>query len=147
MRLTIARLEETPLGTASGPLTYTEYLSYVVSSGNPWFDSGGTFATVDAQMGVYTYTFARDGYPATFTHTIGAQIDRPIQAGGPTLHANPIFDFVPPAGRRHGPRAGDDQRSATSATTRSPSTAAAVVRSSSVSSATRQLTGGAGEFG
>ena len=104
VRMTIAHLEENPLATASGTLTYTEYVSYVVSSssGNPGFDSGGTFATVDAQTGVHTYTFKTKlpaGYAAAQTHTVGAQVDRPNpEAGGPTLHANPIFDFVPVGG-------------------------------------------------
>ena len=101
VRMTIAHLEENPLPTASGTLTYTEYVSYVVSSssGNPGFDSGGTFATIDPQVGVSTYTFKTKlpaGYSAGETHTVGAQVDRPNpDADGPTLHANPIFDFVP----------------------------------------------------
>jgi len=104
VRMTIAHLEENPLQTASGPLTYTEYVSYVVSgsSGNPGFDSGGTLATIDAQTGVYTYTFKTKlpaGYSANLTHTVGAQVDRANpEAGGPTLRANPVFDFVPAGG-------------------------------------------------
>lgn len=103
VRMTIAHLDATSLTTAGGPLVYTEYLSYVLGgSGNPGFDSGGTFATVDAQSGVYTYTFATKlpgGYPATQTHTVGAQVDRTNpESGGPTLRANPILDFVPAGG-------------------------------------------------
>jgi OmcA/MtrC family decaheme c-type cytochrome len=103
VRFTIAHLDEDVQQTASGPLTYTEYLSYVLGgSGNPGYDSGGTLATVDPQAGVHTYTFKTKlpgGFPASFTHTVGGQVDRPNpESGGPTLRANPIFDFVPAGG-------------------------------------------------
>src|SRR5205085_2060346 len=102
VRMTIARLEENPLQTANGTLTYTEYVSYVVGgSGNPGFDSGGTFAP-DDRSGVYTYTFKTKlpaGYDPNLTHTVGAQIDRTNpEPGSPTLHANPIRDFRPAGG-------------------------------------------------
>ena len=62
-------------------------------------DSGGTFTLVDAEAGTYTYTFSTmlpAGFPATLTHSVGAEIERTFQ--GEDLVANPIFDFVPAGG-------------------------------------------------
>jgi OmcA/MtrC family decaheme c-type cytochrome len=91
VRFTIAQLN-----------TDGNYQNYIMnSSGQPTFDSGGTFATVGS--GTYTYTFATDitadpMYNPALTQTVGAQIEREITSpvGTPFQQAvNPYFNFVP----------------------------------------------------
>ncbi len=100
VRFTIARLDvvDVPVEGLSTP--FTRYRSYIVpSAGQPGYDANGTLALVDAAAGRYTYTFATQlpaGYPATATHTVGAQVER--EYAGETLVANPLFDFVPAGG-------------------------------------------------
>jgi OmcA/MtrC family decaheme c-type cytochrome len=78
------------------------YQNYILTaSGQPTFDSGGTFATVGS--GTYTYTFATDittnpMFNAALTHTVGAQIQRNITSVVGTSFqqaVNPYFNFVP----------------------------------------------------
>jgi OmcA/MtrC family decaheme c-type cytochrome len=109
LRFTIARIEVDPETVEGFTTTFTRYVNYITatqtspitgdSSDQPTYDSGGTFALVDAETGTYTYTFATTlpaGYPATLTHTVGAQVEREL--AGEDLVANPIFDFVPAGG-------------------------------------------------
>src|SRR5581483_10579379 len=88
---TFTRYRNYVLATQTSPITHA-------SSMQPTYDTKGTFAAVDA-AGTYTYTFATvlpPGFPASETHTVGAQVERAF--GGQTLVANPIFDFVPSGG-------------------------------------------------
>ncbi|MCW5890295.1 MAG: OmcA/MtrC family decaheme c-type cytochrome [bacterium] len=97
VRFTIARLDVVNQTVEGFTTDFTRYRSYVVPSpGQPGYDAGGTLALVDAATGVYTYTFATTlpaGFPATATHTVGAQVERSY--AGATLVANPLLDFVP----------------------------------------------------
>jgi OmcA/MtrC family decaheme c-type cytochrome len=109
VRFTIARLETVDQTSQGFTTTFTRYRNYItrhvtnstthLASDQPTLDSGGTFATVDALAGVYTYTFNTalpPGYPANLTHRIGGQVGRTYN--GASLVANPIFDFVPAGG-------------------------------------------------
>ncbi len=78
------------------------YRNYILSSsGQPSFDSGGTFATVSP--GTYTYTFktnitSNTMFNPALTHTVGGQIQRNITSKVGTSFqqaANPYFSFRP----------------------------------------------------
>jgi OmcA/MtrC family decaheme c-type cytochrome len=109
VRFTLARLEIDDQTVEGFTTTFTRYVNYITrtqtspitaaSSDQPTYDSGGTFALVDAATGTYSYTFATplpEGFPASLTHTVGAQVER--TAGGERLIANPLLDFVPAGG-------------------------------------------------
>lgn len=109
VRMTISRIDEDTETVESFSTAFTRYHCYITanqtspithqSSAQPTMDSGGTFATVDAVHGIYTYTLHTKlpaDYPATLTHTVGAQIERTV--GGLRSVANPIYDFVPAGG-------------------------------------------------
>src|SRR5262245_47635099 len=100
VRFTIAHLDLDTATTEGQTVTFTRYRNYIVPNpGQPGYDSGGSFAAVDQARGIYTYTFATAlpaGFPASETHTVGGQVDRTV--GATTVHANPLFDFVPAGG-------------------------------------------------
>lgn len=100
LRFTIARLDVDTTTQEGFTTDVTRYRSYVIGgNGQPGYDGNGSFATIDAARGVYTYTFATllpPGFPASRTHTVGAQVERSF--GGDSLVANPLFDFVPAGG-------------------------------------------------
>jgi OmcA/MtrC family decaheme c-type cytochrome len=100
LRFAIARLEIAPASQGGVSVPFTRYQNYILnSSSQPTYDSGGEFTTVDANAGKFTYTFKTmlpAGYPATLTHTIGAQVERTY--AGKSLVANPIYDWVPAGG-------------------------------------------------
>src|SRR5262249_28930491 len=100
VRFTIAHLDVDTATTEGQTVTFTRYRNYIVPTpGKPGYDSGGSLGTIDPAQGIYTYTFATAlpaGFPASETHTVGGQVDRNV--GANTLHANPLFDFVPAGG-------------------------------------------------
>jgi len=101
VRMTIARLEVVNQTVEGFTTDFTQYRNYVTSgaAAQPAYDSGGVFGPLDAATRTRTYTFATKlpaGFPATLTHTVGAQIERAF--AGTSLVANPILDFVPAGG-------------------------------------------------
>lgn len=107
VRFTIARINVITSTVEGVTTTFYEYFNYIttratsgpVSSDQPAYDSGGTLATVDPATGLYTYTFGKTlpaDFPATLTHTIGAQVERAYE--DEALVANPLHDFVPAGG-------------------------------------------------
>src|SRR5262245_19454759 len=104
VRFTIARIELDVQTQEAVTTTFPHYVNYIttratsgsVSSDQPAYDTTGTFALVDPANSTWTYTFGKTlpaGFPATLTHTVGAQIEREFQ--GADLVANPVVDFVP----------------------------------------------------
>ncbi len=99
VRFAIARLEVNEQTDGASTVQFTRYMNYLLNaSGEPTFDTGGSFLLEDQGTGTYRYTFGRT-LPAPFpgsaalVHTIGGQVDRFFDGG--RLAANPIFDFVP----------------------------------------------------
>ena len=101
VRFTIARLEVDRQTAGGNTVDFTRYLNYLLTaSGEPTFDTGGSFLLEDPATGTYRYTFGgplRAPFPASaaLVHTVGGQVDRFFD--GVRLAANPIFDFVPDA--------------------------------------------------
>jgi OmcA/MtrC family decaheme c-type cytochrome len=97
VRFTLARIELDVQTAEPVTTTFPDYVNYVLnSSGQPAYDTTGTFALVDPATATWTYTFATAlpaGFPTAVTHTAGAQIERELN--GVDLVANPVFDFVP----------------------------------------------------
>jgi OmcA/MtrC family decaheme c-type cytochrome len=99
VRFTIARLEVDRQSAGGRTVDFTRYMNYLLNaSGEPIFDTGGSFLLEDPAGGTYRYTFGRAlaaPFPASaaLVHTIGGQVDRFFD--GVRLAANPIFDFVP----------------------------------------------------
>jgi OmcA/MtrC family decaheme c-type cytochrome len=97
VRFTLARIELDVETAEAVTTTFPKYESYILnSSGQPSYDTTGTFALVDAAAATWTYTFGTAlpaGFPTDLTHTAGAQIERELN--GVDLVANPVFNFVP----------------------------------------------------
>jgi hypothetical protein len=109
VRSTISRLEVNDVTQDGFTSTFTRYQNYITthvtspitgdSADQPTYDGNGSFAVLDASAGTFVYTFGTalpGGFPATLTHTVGAQIERTFE--GTRLVANPVFDFVPAGG-------------------------------------------------
>ncbi|MFO0614833.1 MAG: OmcA/MtrC family decaheme c-type cytochrome [Polyangiaceae bacterium] len=86
----------------AGPGHYVAYTTASVTSPitnqtvtQPSSDTGGTYTTIDADTGVYEYTFAADvsAADAAETHTVGAWAWR--DAGGQRFVGNAVYDFRP----------------------------------------------------
>jgi OmcA/MtrC family decaheme c-type cytochrome len=97
--------------TDAGAIVPLQYTSYVTAAGTgvgadggpdtqAVADPNGTYATVDATNGIYTYTFGTniDVAPANAskTHTLGVWASRDF--GGSHYVANAVQDFVPAGG-------------------------------------------------
>jgi OmcA/MtrC family decaheme c-type cytochrome len=109
VRFTIARLEGDEQNLEGLTTTFTRYVNYVTrtqtspitgdSSEQPTYDSGGSVVPLDSSAGTYLYIFGTalpEGFPASLTHTVGAQIERTFDERD--LVANPTSDFVPDGG-------------------------------------------------
>ena len=97
VRVALARIELDVQTVEAVTTTFPKYMNYVLnSSGQPAYDTTGSFALVDAAAATWTYTFGNTlpaGFPIDLTHSAGAQIER--EFNGADLVANPVFHFVP----------------------------------------------------
>ena len=97
VRFTLARIELDVQTAEPVVTTFPKYVNYVTnSSGQPAYDTTGTFVLVDPATATWTYTFGTTlpaGFRTDLTHTVGAQVEREVD--GVDLVGNPVFHFVP----------------------------------------------------